>query len=126
MLDGEKEMGTMEIISTILAIIISCFTIGGFLVKRLEKMIDNKIAPIQNRFQTIENSLVELGVNDCKNYLLSYLARVELGKEVTAEETQRAYEEYDRYTIRYHQNSYVHDKWERVMKGQNDERKIEK
>lgn len=100
----------MEIISTILAIIISCATIGGLIIKKLDKIIDAKVKPI-------EDSITEIGINDCKNYLVSYLAYIEMGKPVTTEETQRAYEEYDRYTVKYHQNSYVHDKWQKLMKG---------
>lgn len=98
----------MEIISTILAIIISCTTIGGVIIKKLDKIIDSKIQPI-------EDSITHIGINDCKNYLVSYLAYVEIGKPVTSEETQRAYEMYDDYTLKYHQNSYIHRKWQKLM-----------
>lgn len=98
----------MEIISTILAIIISCVSIGGFIIKKLDTIIDNKLKPI-------EESINELGINDCKNYLVSYLACLELGKEVTEDETKRAFEMYDKYTLEYHQNSFVKRKWQKLV-----------
>lgn len=98
----------MEIISSILAIIISTVTIGGFVVKKLDTIIENKLKPI-------EDNLTEIGINDCKNYLVSYLAYLELGKPVTAEETKRAFEVYDIYIIKYEQNSFVKRKWQKLV-----------
>lgn len=111
----------MEIISTILAIIISTVTIGGFVIKKINEIIATKLIPIETQIQSIETKVDNIGVNDCKNYLISYLARVELGLTVTNEETAKAYEEYDKYTNVYHQNSYVHRKWHKLMESDKKE-----
>lgn len=98
----------MEIVSTVLAIILSTITIGGFVIKKLDTIIENKLKPIKD-------TLTEIGINDCKNYLVSYLACLELGKPVTAEETKRAFEVYDIYIIKYEQNSFVKRKWQKLV-----------
>ena len=49
------------------------------------------------------------------NFLVNFLADVENGDEKDDVQTKRACEVYDHYVKDLHGNSYIHDKWTRVM-----------
>ena len=76
----------------------------------LKKVILKAIQPVTNQISVLDKS-------SCMNYLVSFLADKERGIEKDPIEVQRAYEIYDHYVKDLHGNSYIHDKWEKVMKG---------
>lgn len=78
-----------------------------------KKEIDDKIDKLIKDFN---NKLNALGEDQCKNYLVRFLADVEEGVNVSDLETERAYDAYDKYTNVYHGNSYIHSRWNKVMK----------
>lgn len=84
-------------------------TIGTLLVG-IKKIFSNQLKPIND-------AIKELDINQCKNYLVRFLADVENEEKLDNVEIERAYEVYDHYTHDLHGNSYIHDKWERLMKG---------
>lgn len=71
---------------------------------------------INKGFEPIYKRIDKLDVNQCRNYLVDFLSDYEAG--ITKDETQikRAYEVYDHYINDLKSNSYIHDKWERLMK----------
>ncbi len=75
----------------------------------LKKVINKGFAPI---YQKID----DLDINQCKNYLVTFLKSVEKGEPMDDVEVQRAYEVYDHYIKDLNGNSYIHDKWEKLMK----------
>ncbi len=103
--------------------------IGGIilLLKYLKKVLDKAITePILNKMNSnkkdleleIENlskKINVVGADQCKNYLVRYLADVEDGEEVSEVETERAHDAYEKYTKLYHGNSYIHNWWDKVM-----------
>lgn len=56
-----------------------------------------------------------LDVRDCRVFLVNFLCDLEQGIEKDEAQWQLAHEIYDHYTIDLKENSYVHDKWERVV-----------
>ena len=80
----------------------------------LKKAITSSVS---KGFETVTDKIDKLDKSQCMNYLVSFLADKEKGIEKDPVETQRAYEVYDHYTSELHGNSYIHDKWEKVMKG---------
>ena len=56
-------------------------------------------------------------------FLIGFLCDLENGVAKDEVQYKLAHEVYDRYTNELHQNSYVHDKWDRIMnkKGVNNE-----
>lgn len=83
--------------------------ICAFCKRIIEKAMKKGFAPI---YQKID----ELDVNQSKNYLVTFLKSVEKGEIMDDVEIQRAYEVYDHYIKDLKGNSYIHDKWEKLMK----------
>ncbi len=85
----------------------------------LEKMDKNK-SSLQKQINDLSNEVQTLGINQCQNFLVSYLSDVENGEPVTEMETKRAYDIFDKYTNEYHGNSYIHSWWNKVVeRGKN-------
>lgn len=79
--------------------------------------IKNVITKVMNKaFEPINKKLDKVDLNRCKDFLVDFLADVENGIEKDEIQTQRAYEVYDHYTKDLDGNSYIHDKWEKLMK----------
>lgn len=71
---------------------------------------------INKGFEPINRKIDKLDINQCKNFLVTFLKSVEKGEEMDEVEIQRAHEVYDHYIKDLKGNSYIHDKWERLMK----------
>lgn len=87
-------------------------TFGGSICTILfafKKILDKSMQPIQKKID-------ELDVHQCKNFLVRFLADVERGQKMDDIEVKRAHDVYDHYTNDLKQNSYIHDKWEKLMK----------
>lgn len=94
-----------QLILTVASLITAC----GVIIKAVDKIFDKKLKPIDDQIQKLDES-------QCKNYLVRFLADVENGEDIDEVEKERAYEVYDHYTNDLHKNSYIHAKWERLMK----------
>lgn len=102
----------MQIINWVILIgsfITAITAICTFLKKVINKAINKGFAPI---YQKID----DLDTNQCKNYLVTFLKSVEKGETMDDVEIQRAYEVYDHYIKDLKGNSYIHDKWQKLMK----------
>lgn len=87
-------------------------TFGGSICTILfafKKILDKSMQPIHKKID-------ELDVHQCKNFLVRFLADVERGQKMDDIEVKRAHDVYDHYTNDLKQNSYIHDKWEKLMK----------
>lgn len=101
-------------IGTILAFIVGLSTfigaitaIGAFIGKIYKKQVEKIVDPIYK-------ILTEIKLDQCKDYLVEFLARKERGEKIDTEEEQRAFERYDLYTS-LGGNSYIHNKWVKSM-----------
>ena len=74
------------------------------------------LSNINKIFNPIYKKINELEKNQCKNFLVRFLADVERGQKMDDIEVKRAHDVYDHYTNDLKQNSYIHDKWEKLMK----------
>lgn len=95
----------IKIIGILAGLITSVTTICIFLKKAINK-----------GFEPIYNKIDKLDKNQCMNYLIGYLADLDKGVQKDEVETKRAYEVYDHYIKDLNGNSYIHDKWIRLMK----------
>lgn len=88
--------------------------------KPVDKVVDNKfkqaLEPLNRKLEAIERRTDKIDENQCRNFLVDFLADVEAGIEKDEIQIKRAYEVYEHYTKDLHKNSYIHDKWERLMK----------
>lgn len=96
-------------LSLVAGIITSVSIIIVPIKKSLTKAIKNEIEPINDSIKTLD-------IGQCKNFLVRFLSDVEHGKELDQVEKERAYEVYDHYTNDLKQNSYIHKRWEELMK----------
>lgn len=71
---------------------------------------------INKGFEPIYKKIDKIDENQCRNFLVDFLADVENGIEKDEVQIKRAYEVYEHYTNDLHKNSYIHDKWEKLMK----------
>lgn len=81
----------------------------------LKKMDSNKQA-LENQIELVKKDLSVVGEDQCKNYLVRFLADVEDGEKLSEVEIERAYDAYEKYTKIYNGNSYIHDRWIKLMK----------
>lgn len=71
---------------------------------------------INKAFEPVNKKLDKVDLNRCKDFLVDFLADVENGIEKDEIQIQRAYEVYDHYVKDLDGNSYIHDKWVKLMK----------
>ena len=112
------------------AVIWICGFLGGFaaLFKYVQKLIDKVIAQpllkkmdenrsaLESQIKEVKDELSIVGEDQCKNYLVRFLADVEVGESLSEAEVERAYDAYEKYTKTYHGNSYIHDRWDKLMR----------
>ena len=105
-------------IGGIIAILKYCKSIVNNVITKpiLEKMEANK-KELQKEINVVKEDLIVVGEDQCKNYLVRFLADVEDGEELSGLEEERAYDAYEKYTKTYHGNSYIHDRWDKLMKN---------
>ena len=94
--------GTMKFIIEFVGIVVSIL-VGS------KKIINSQLEPINKKIDKIDE-------NQCRNFLVDFLADVEKGIEKDEVQIKRAYEVYEHYTRDLHKNSYIHDKWTKLMK----------
>lgn len=98
---------TLGQIATILAFIVGLIGSVKYLSNELKNQVNKTLEPINN-------SIKDLDVSQCKNFLVRYLKDVEQNNKLDPVEIERAYEIYDHYTNDLKQNSYIHKRWEEL------------
>lgn len=99
---------SVDIVSIVLSI-------GGF-VTALTAIITALKKVLQIWLNNNINKKIDtLDILICKLHIIDFLSDVENGVEKDDEQIKLAYEMYDHYSKDLKQNSYVHDKWNKVM-----------
>ena len=88
---------TIGEIATALAFIVALITSIKYIAKELKDQVSRIIDPINK-------SIEDIDAERCKDYLVRFLADKEKGIKMDEVEEERAYECYDKYTNKYHQN----------------------
>lgn len=99
---------TIGQIGTFLALIVGILGSMKYLSNEVKKFLEKSLNPIND-------SIKNLDISQCKNFLVRYLADVEQGNILDEVEKERAYEIYDHYTNDLKQNSYIHKRWEELI-----------
>lgn len=97
-----------EIISAVV-LVASFLTAVGVIIGVLKKAINKLFLPIHNTIKVMDE-------RQCRMWLVDFLNDVDKGVEKDEVQYKFAHEVYDHYTNDLHKNSYIHDKWDRVMK----------
>lgn len=96
----------MENLQTIVISLASVITACGTIALAIKKWLIN---PVMTRID-------KLDLHQCRNFLVEFLADVENGVQKDECQVRLAYETYDHYWKDLKANSYVRDKWEKLMK----------
>lgn len=112
------------IIISIATVLNAILVIIGF-VSKIKKPVDNAIdkkfqealEPVNEKLNTIDDRIDKIDKNECKNYLTEFLEDIKNGVPKSDIQIQRATEVYDHYVNDLHLNTYIHDSWEKLMKG---------
>lgn len=81
----------------------------GAILFGLKKIMVKQLEPLSKKID-------KLDINECRNYLVDFLVDVERGIDKDEIQIKRAYEIYDHYTNDLKGNSYIHDRWNKLMK----------
>ena len=76
----------------------------------INKIINYSLKPLNDKINKIDE-------NQCRNYLVDFLSDIENGNKKSDCQINRAYAVYDHYINDLKENSYIKDKWNKVMEG---------
>lgn len=99
----------MEQITSIIILIASFITAVTTIIVAIQKILKKTFEPINKKIDNLD-------LGQARNYLVDFLADIENGIPKDECQIERAYELYDHYTHDLGGNSYIHAKWEKVMK----------
>jgi hypothetical protein len=83
-------------------------------VKSISKVIDNRLEPIRQEIKDLRENTTKNNLSSIKTDLINLMELADK-KAISTEQKLRAHELYDYYR-QHGGNSYVHDKWERLIK----------
>ena len=93
-------------------IIIAIITTIGVIVSSVVNLLINS----KNvKKKDLDEKIDEVQMDNCKNYLVQAIAKVEAGGKLSSVEMERYYENYDTYT-KLGGNSYIHSETEKLKK----------
>lgn len=99
---------TLGQIATMLAFVVGLISSVEFIIARLKKVIEIQLKPLKDE---LKNERIARLKADLVNYLALAEQELLIGKQ-----KERFYEEYDEYTNKFHQNSFIHSEYERLHK----------
>ncbi len=111
---------TISQIITIAGVLATFLTSMGILFNKGKKWLKSALKEdfdsIREDISDLKNDINDIGISDCKNFLINCYAKIEAGQQLDETEKERYGECYDAYTNKYHKNSYIHVKHEKLMK----------
>ena len=99
-------------VQIIIAVITAVATIINTIIS---KNTSKKVETIEELKKDIKKDLDSVKYENDKTYLTDFLSEVEAGTQKSQIQIKRAYEVYEEYT-KLNGNSYVHDKWQELVK----------
>ena len=88
----------------------SLITAVGVIIAAIKKLLDRILLPVVTKIDRMDE-------RQCKVFLIDFLNDIENGMHKDEVQYKFAHEVYDHYRNDLHANSYVHDKWQRIMNG---------
>lgn len=104
--------GFLNVITTIVSFVVKA---KKPVDKAIEKKLNEALKPLNEKTDSINKCIKKIDKNECMNFLVNFLADIENGVEKDDVQIKRACEVYDHYSNDLHGNSYIHDKWTRLM-----------
>ncbi len=89
-------------------------TITGIIMKWLNKKLTAILEPMKTQIHKMD-------VKECRRFLIDFLIDIEHGVQKDEVQWKFAHDVYDHYIKELKENSYVKDKWERVVTNGHNE-----
>lgn len=109
---------TLEDIGTALAFIVglvgSVWAIVKGVSKAIKALLKDQLTAINKRFDSMDNTIKDIDLANCKNFLVQTLSAADNGEKLTTEERMRLAEEFEHYSA-CGGNSYIKD-WHSRLK----------
>ena len=102
-------------IAILSGLIASCSGIYVYIKKALKSLFDAQTKELQSRLDRQEQAINRVDLENCKNFLVSFLSRVDKEQEVDEIEKERFWEQYEHYSS-LGGNSYIKNKVEALCK----------
>ena len=83
----------------------------------LNRKLKEALEPINEKLDKVNEDIKKLDKNQCMNYLVNFIEDSKNGIPKDEIQKKRASEVYDHYTKILGGNSYIHDGWEKYVKG---------
>lgn len=83
----------------------------------LQALLKDQFKEVNDKLDGMQSTIIKLDTQECKNFLVRYLADVERGDYIYESEQQRFWEEYDHYIDDLHENSYIKE-WVARLKAE--------
>lgn len=99
---------TINDVGQIIVTIASYIGAVGVICAALGVVVNRLLKPIREDLRRED-------VRSCRMFLVDFLCDVENGIEKDEVQWKLAHEIYDHYSNKLNENSYIHDKWERVV-----------
>jgi hypothetical protein len=110
---------TVNDISALIVFLVGLIGGIGYLHKALkdwlEKLLDDKFKTLGTKISELEDKVDKVDMENCKNFLVRFLADVESGSLILDPEKQRFWEEYEHY-VACGGNSYIKEWVEKLKK----------
>lgn len=87
-----------NLLAAIAAIMASCAGIYVYIKRALKALFDIQTKDIQKRLDEHDAAIKQVDMENCKNFLVSFLSKVEMGQEVDEIEKERFWEQYEHYS----------------------------
>ena len=100
-------------LSLVVGLLVGYKTLKTAITDFIEEALSKQFAEINSKIDSIQKDLDEEKMENCKNYLVSFLASVERGDAIDETELERFHEEKDKY-IKLNGNSYIKRKIEKL------------
>ncbi len=82
----------------------------------LQTLLKDQFKGVNDKLDEMQYAITKLDTQECKNFIVRYLADVERGDYIYESEQQRFWEEYDHYIDDLHENSYIKEWVNRLRK----------
>ena len=102
-------------IAILSGLIASCSGIYIFIKRALKSLFDIQTKELQSQLYRHEQAINRVDLENCKNFLVSFLGRVDREREVDEIEKERFWEQYEHYSS-LGGNSYIKNKVEVLCK----------
>ena len=92
----------------------SFVTAAGVIVTVLKRFLSKELEPLKSQIHKMD-------VKECRRFLIDFLIDIENGIVKDEVQWKFAHDVYDHYINELKENSYVKDKWERVVTNGHNE-----